>query len=138
MSYAFIFLLPWSSSCSLHSPKHFLDYLNELKQIKFVLQKLFWLTKKPEGLLPHFFTGTKSEKSLKVQMICSLFNIMVIYFYGHSLLLLTLNYRYIPGSISHCSVIFNNMVFQISKSSSIPHQSKMCVTSTSCYTGQRQ
>lgn len=30
-------------------------------------------------------------------MICSLFNIMAIYFYGHSLLLFTLNYRYIPG-----------------------------------------
>lgn len=71
-------------------------------------------------------------------MICSLFNIMVIYFYGHSLLL-TLNYRYIPGCISHCSLSFVIMCFfQIPKSSSIPHQSKMHVTSTSCFTGQRQ
>lgn len=48
-------------------------------------------------LLPHFLTGTKSKQSLEVQMICSLFNIMAIYFYGLSLLLFTLNYRYIPS-----------------------------------------
>ena len=36
-------------------------------------------------------------------MICSLFNIMVIYFYETSLLFLTLNYRYILGSTSHSS-----------------------------------
>lgn len=136
MTYAFIFLLSSSSSCPLHSPEYFLDYLNDLNKI--CAKETLLAKKKNEGLLPHFFTGSKSEKSLKVQMICSLFNIMVIYFYGHSLLLLTLNYRYIPGFISHCSVIFNNMVFQISKSSSILHQSKMYVTSTSCYTGQRQ
>ena len=56
----------------------------------------------------HFFsflfsTGTKPKRSLEVQMICSLFNIMVIYFYETSLLFLTLNYRYILGSTSHSS-----------------------------------
>lgn len=50
-----------------------------------------------------FLTGTKSKKSLKVQMICYLFNIMVIYFYETWLLLFTLNYRYILGSISYSS-----------------------------------
>lgn len=75
-----------------------------LKQ-NLVYKQLLW--HKARGQLSLFFpsiffpTGTKSKKSLKVQMICSLFNIVVIYFYESSLLLFTLNDRYILGSISH-------------------------------------
>lgn len=76
--------------------------LFDCTKTKSVYKQFFW--HKTQGLLSLFFlTGTKSKKSLKVQMICCLFNIMVIYFYETWLLLFTLNYRYILGSISHSS-----------------------------------
>lgn len=58
-------------------------------------------------------------------MICSLFNIMVIYFYETSLLLFTLNYRYILGSISHSFANAKIRFFYISKQSSMHHQSNI-------------